>query len=137
MIQRKQTLWLLLVSVCGFLGFKLPFYSGTLGVENSHKLMATQNFLLIILTSIVALLALVIIFLYKQRVLQLRLCVLGIVLELLLIFLYYRETREFVAGTGTFALSAVLQLGVLFFYFLAARDINRDEKMVKDSDRLR
>ncbi|MEP6674309.1 MAG: DUF4293 domain-containing protein [Ferruginibacter sp.] len=137
MIQRKQTLWLLLAAACGFLSFKLPFYSGTTATEISHKLLATENFLLIITTSVISLLALVVIFLFRQRVLQLRLCILGILLEALLIFLYYREVQNFIPKTGTYSLTALLQGAIVFFYFIAAKDINRDEKMVKDSDRLR
>ena len=136
MIQRIQSIWLLLASVCAFLSFKLPFYSGTNAkAVPSYELNARENFLLMLLTVFVGLLALIIIFLFKNRVLQLRLCVLGILLEAILIFLYYREVTGFTEGT--YSLWAMLHSLIVIFFFLAAKAINKDEKLIKDSDRLR
>ena len=86
MIQRIQSLWLLLASAAAFASYKFPYYSGTSqkGVAD-HQLNATENFLLIVVTGIIAVLALFLIFLFKKRALQLRLCLLGILLEALLI----------------------------------------------------
>lgn len=136
MIQRIQSLWLLLASAAAFASYKFPYYSGTSqkGVAD-HQLNATENFLLIVVTGIIAVLALFLIFLFKKRTLQLRLCLLGIVLEALLIFLYYRELRTF--STGTLSLTSILQSIIIIAFFLAARAINKDEKMIKESDRLR
>jgi Domain of unknown function (DUF4293) len=136
MIQRIQSVWLLLAATCIGLSVKLPYYSGTnaKGV-GSYELNATENFLLFSTTIITTLLALLIIFLFKKRSLQLRLCVLGIVLEALLIFLYYREVSSFTLGT--YSLWAMLHGVAVFLFFLAARAINKDEKLIKDSDRLR
>jgi hypothetical protein len=126
MIQRIQSLWLLLASACVFAGFKFSFYSGNkLNDPLLQQLNASSTFLLMIIT----------IFLFKKRTLQLRLCVLGILLEGLLIFLYYRETTAFTLGT--YSLTAVLHLITLLAFVLAARGIHKDSKMVKDSDRLR
>ncbi|GAB2827562.1 DUF4293 domain-containing protein [Ferruginibacter profundus] len=136
MIQRIQSVWLLLAAACIGLTAKLPYYSGTnaKGVA-SYELKATENFLLFSTTIVTCLLALLIIFFFKKRPLQLRLCVLGIVLEALLIFLYYREVSTFTLGT--YSLWAMLHGIAVFLFFLAARAINKDEKRVKDSDRLR
>jgi hypothetical protein len=38
---------------------------------------------------------------------------------------------------GTYALTAVLQAGILLFFFLAARGISNDDKIIKESNRLR
>jgi len=136
MIQRIQSLWLLLASACAFASYKFPYYSGTnqKGVAG-YQLNATENFPLIVVTGIIAVLALFLIFLFKKRTLQLRLSLLGIVLEALLIFLYYREVKTFSAGT--LSLTSILQTGVIIAFFLAARAINKDEKLIKESDRLR
>ena len=119
-----------------FLTYKLPFYVGTnaKGVLE-YNLAGTENFLLMLVTFFTGALAAVLIFLYKKRILQLRLCVLGIVLEALLIFLYYKEVKTFT--TGTYALWAILHSMVVISFFLAAKAINKDEKLIKDSDRLR
>lgn len=136
MIQRIQTIWLFIAAVCIGLSFKLPFYSGTNAKAiPSYELNATENYLITAASIVTGLLALFIIFLYKKRTLQLRLCVLGIVLEAVLIFLYYREVITFTAGT--YSLWAILHSLVVIFFFLAASAINRDEKLIKDSDRLR
>lgn len=136
MIQRVQTLWLLLAAACAVASFKFSFYSGTNAKGLSpYELNAGENLLLILFTLLVGSLALITIFCYKKRTLQLRLCVLGFALEALLTLLYYREVQTF--SKGTYSLTAILQSVIVIAFFLAARGINRDERMVKDSDRLR
>jgi hypothetical protein len=136
MIQRIQSIWLLLAAACTFAGFKFSFYSGNkLNDPLLHELNATSTLLLMIGTIAVGGLAFINIFLYKKRTLQLRLCLLGILLETVLIFLYYRETIVFVKGN--YALSAILHGIVMLGFILAATGINKDNKLVKDSDRLR
>jgi heme/copper-type cytochrome/quinol oxidase subunit 4 len=136
MLQRIQSLWLLLAATCAFISLKVPYYSGTNheGIP-SYKLLGTENFYLMLLTIAVAVLALITIFLYKNRTLQLRLCILGILLEALLIFLYYLEVKKF--SDGTYSLTALLHGLIVLFFFLAARGINNDNKIIRDSNRLR
>jgi len=136
MIQRIQSIWLLLAGACAFAGFKFPFYSGNKLTDTLlHELNASASFLIMITTIAVGGLALVTIFLFKQRSLQRWLCVLGILLELLLIFLYYRETTTYTQGT--YSLTAILQGIVLAAFVLAITGINKDSKIIKESDRLR
>ena len=136
MIQRIQSLWLLLAAACIIASFKFPFYSGTNAKGLSpYELNATENPLLMLASIAVGGLALFTIFLFKKRRLQLRLCVLGIFLEAVLIFLYYREVKTFVQGT--YSLTAILHSIVVLAFFLAASAINKDEKLVRNSDRLR
>jgi len=68
MLQRIQSIWLLLASICSFATLKFPFYMGTdkTGVPSS-TLEATDNFLLIIFTVAIGVTALLSIFLYKNR----------------------------------------------------------------------
>jgi succinate-acetate transporter protein len=56
-------------------------------------------------------------------------------LEALVIFLYYREVTTFTQGT--YSLWAILHSLIVIFFMLAARAINKDEKLIKDSNRLR
>ena len=136
MIQRIQSIWLLLAAACAFAGFKFSFYSGNKLTDTLlHELTASATFLIMLTTIAVGGLALVTIFLFKQRNLQRWLCVLGIVLELVLIFLYYRETTNFTKGT--YSLTAILQGIVLAGFVLAIGGINKDSKIIKESDRLR
>ena len=136
MIQRIQSLWLLLAAACAFASFKFPFYSGNKAADTIlHELTASSTFLLMIATIAVGGIALFTIFLFKKRSLQIWLCVLGVLLEALLIFLYYRELSTF--SQGTYSLTAILHAVVILSFVLAARGIKKDTKMVKDSDRLR
>ena len=136
MIQRIQSIWLLLAAACAFATFKFSYYSGTKAEDTVlHELNATTTLLLMITTIAIGVLALVTIFLFKKRTLQLRLCVLGILLEAVLIFLYYREVTTFLKGT--YSLTALLHSIIVLAFVLAARGINNDSKIIKDSDRLR
>lgn len=136
MIQRIQSIWLLLAAACAFAGFKFSFYSGNQAADTLlHEVNASTTFLLLLTSIAVGGLALVTIFLFKQRSLQRWLCVLGILLQILLIFLYYRETTLFTQGT--FSLTAILQGIVLAAFVLAIGGINKDSKILKESDRLR
>ena len=136
MLQRIQSIWLLLASVCAFLTLKLPTYSGTTpdGIP-SNELMGMPDFLLTVVTVIIGVLALITIFLYNNRNLQFRLCLLGIFLEIILIVLYYLKIRDYL--DGTYALTSVFHVGVLLFFFLAAKGILNDDKIIKESNRLR
>jgi hypothetical protein len=136
MIQRIQTIWLLLAAICIAATFKLPFYIGTNALAvASFPIMANDSFFITILTSAVLFSALIAIFLFKTRIVQIRLCITGIILEGLLIFLYYREVKTFTAGTYT--LWSVLHILTLLFLFLAARAINKDDNLIRESNRLR
>jgi peptidoglycan/LPS O-acetylase OafA/YrhL len=136
MIQRIQSIWLLLAAVAASLTFKFEYYSGiNLQHPTLYKITATENIPILLLTVAVSALALVIIFLYKNRKLQLRLCILGILLEALLIFLYYNQIKSYT--DGTLSIWAILHGAIALLFFMAARSINKDERLIKDSDRLR
>jgi len=136
MIQRIQTLWLLLAGTCALAGLKFSFYSGTNAKGLSpYELNGTENFLLILCTVVTGGLALFTIFLFKKRGLQTMLCILGILLEILLIFLYYREAGTF--SKGTYSLAAILPLMGMVAFFMAARGIRKDERLLKETERLR
>ena len=137
MIQRIQSIWLLLASICVFLTLKFSTYVGT------NKDLIPSSFLngiatlpLIFVTLAVGIVTLITIFLYKNRKLQLKLTLLAILLEVGLIFLYYREIQTFI-GQGTFSITAILHAGVFLFLILAARGISSDNNLIKDSNRLR
>ena len=136
MIQRIQSVWLLIASVVTFLTLKLSFYSGTYLPDNLyHQLNGTQNLPLMIATIGLGVLTLITIFLYKNRHTQLWLCIVAILLDVVLLFLYYRETSSFTRGD--YAFTAVLHFIIITALLLAARGINKDEKLIKDSNRLR
>jgi hypothetical protein len=139
MLQRMQSLWLLLVGICAFMTIRLSFYSGNIELAGQpasfQYLNAGFNIWILILTIALVCIAVIDIFLYKNRKLQGRLALLGVLLSLLNIFLYYKQTLRFAAGN--YDLTALLALAIPVFFFLAMRGIFRDEKLVKSLDRLR
>jgi Domain of unknown function (DUF4293) len=137
MIQRIQSVWLLVASVVTFLTLKFSFYSGTYLPDNQyHQLNGTTgNTILMITTIALGVLTLMTLFLFKTRVIQLRLCIAGILLDLLLLFLYYRAIQDFTRGE--YAITAALHILIIVALLFAANGINKDEKLIKDSDRLR
>jgi len=140
MIQRFQSLWLLLAAIFAFFTFKLSFYSGSKIIKgtltHNVRLRAdTSQILILLVTGIVVLLCFIGIFLYKNRKRQLTLTVINCILSVILIVLYFLEIQKF--ETGIISLSCLFTLAIPIFLFLGARGIWRDEKLVKSLDRLR
>lgn len=136
MIQRVQTIWMILAAIIVFLTLKFPFYSGTLMADNTyHAVMATDNFFLLILTSALGTGILINIFLFKHRSVQFRIILFAILAECIVIFLYIRQTNKF--STGNFGLWSALHLLIIIFLIFAARGIYKDSKLIKESNRLR
>ena len=136
MIQRIQTVWLLIASVVTFLTLKFSFYSGTYLPDNQyHQLNGTDNILLMVTTIILGMVTFITIFLFRKRVIQLRLSIAAILLDALLVFFYFRAISDF--SRGEYAITAAAHLLIIIALVLAARGIDQDEKLVKDSNRLR
>ena len=138
MLQRIQSAWPLLASVFDAVTFKLPFYNGDWmkdTIPSPIDLYARTTIWLTLLSVLTGVLALVTIFLYDNRKLQLRLVYLGIFLTLALLTMYIVEIGSF--NSGTIALWCIFYFAILGFYILAARGIIKDEKLIKSMDRLR
>lgn len=134
MIQRIQSLWLLMAAVCTFLTFKFPFYSGTFdsGYEN---LDAAYSIPVLLLTALSGTGCIIIIFLHKKRNLQIFLTFLAFIIAILNIYLYFRLIGHF--NIARLSFTAILYFAVPVFLFLAARGIRKDAKLVKNLERLR
>jgi hypothetical protein len=136
MIQRIQSLWLLAASACAFLSMKFPFYYiGPHTDQLGDQFNATTKMILLILTSILGALCLFSIFIYKQRKLQLWLTILGIVISISNIFLYFNYKKDYTGGG--LALTSIFVFAVPLFLFFAAQGIYKDQKLVRSMDRLR
>lgn len=138
MLQRMQTIWLLLAAVFSFLTLRFPIYSGNKianGISEYNMLSATSNLFLIILAVATGLVAFINIFLYKNRGMQQKLCFSGLALCIILGWLYYMQIKTFVQGA--FNLSSAFYFLIPLCFILAMRGIYRDQKLVKSIDRLR
>ncbi len=139
MIQRKQSLWLLLCVIVTALSIKLPFFTGNIiatdGVKTYKILDAQYNLIILIITIVIASFSLFTIFLYKERKRQMLFSFLALLLSFLLIFLYYNQTQLFLDGTLSITSLLVFMIPItLIFAFVG---IYNDEKLIKSVDRIR
>nr|WP_199078933.1 DUF4293 domain-containing protein [Pedobacter sp. ASV19] len=155
MIQRIQSVWLLLTSLTLFILLTLPVVSkmhngieyivytnGLHQIKNvsSETHISADVFMpLMISNAIIALLAFVNIFLFRNRTLQKRICSLIIILIAALNFWIFQSAREIPGGLdgASFGAGAFLPLVAIAFCFLAIRGIRKDEQLIRSADRLR
>lgn len=136
MLQRIQSIWLFLASIAGFAGIKFPFFSGTdaQGIPSS-TLEATDNLALLIPTIVVGVITLLAIFLYNNRSTQIKLAIAALLIECFVIYKYYAESQKYIGGN--FTLTSILEPLVILFIILAIIGIRKDDKIIKESNRLR
>lgn len=140
MIQRIQSVWLFLAVLFAVLTYKFPFYNGpTTGKDNIVKpdvdLVASSNYILIILTAGLIAGTIAIIFMYKNRKQQFWLTVVAACLSVINLVIYFYEIKKF--SGGSLALTSIFALAIPVFLILAANGIRKDEKLIKSLDRLR
>lgn len=140
MIQRQQTLWLILATVAAALTFKFPFATGEEIVPNTSmkqlvETTAGNNFFTLILTIASVIISTITIFMFKDRKMQMRLCLLGLLISVGILAINILDMQKLISGTP--ALWALLAVIVVISYFMAFRNIRKDEKLVKSLDKLR
>jgi len=149
MIQRIQTLFLLFVLGIAISIFFVPFqvihqdtaaYTLCLMPGCSPEVMSSSIYAPMIINSIVAVLALVTIFLYKNRRLQIRLsntlAMLNVFITGLFFLLSYVKP-EFANATVNYGIGSFLPIVSIFAAFLASYYIRKDERLVRSADRIR
>lgn len=157
MIQRIQTVYLVLVAVLMTLTAALPVaeyfdavknISYQLDMRGFVQLNPDGSFLSAVSTNpttfvfgIILVVTLMTIFKYKNRKQQFRLCTINFILILIYIILLAVVIfmgKHKLAGTEiSLKIPAIFSLVALIFNYLAMRGIAKDENMVKSMDRLR
>jgi hypothetical protein len=141
MIQRIQSVWLLLAAVATGLLFKMAVYGGELTMGGVKELLVSQSYLLFIVVAVLTLFQLGAIFMFKKRSNQKKLILLSILLQLVLVALIWMEVGDFVLAnsfkSSVYKPGAVLPLLSVVLLVLAYRGIRRDEKLIKAAERLR
>lgn len=136
MIQRIQTIWLLLAALAIFLTIRIPFYSGTDSVSlEFRELTGTTSLIILILSSAIGTCSVISIFFFKNRKVQMRLVLVCIIAECLVLYLYIRQVALF--DKGNLAIGSFLHPIIIIFLILAAMGIYKDSKLIKESNRLR
>ena len=143
MIQRIQTIFLLLSVLLSVLLLYLPVYelqSMAATTAEINRFTISSSAILAIINGVVGIFCLIAIFLYKNRNLQIRICNLSLLLTCVLIGLLF-----FVADTMSSSMNqkvhylygSYFPLIQILVIYLAIRNIKRDENLVKSADRLR
>ncbi len=157
MIQRKQTVFLLLAALCGALTFLFPVDSfmrgdqafefrttGFFMADGTQVVDADVKIPFAPVIALVSVLLVVVVFLYKNRQRQLLLTrTANLMTMAVVVFLFITDNsvRSYLAQgervENTFGISAGLPLLMIVFILLAERGIRKDEALVKSMDRLR
>ena len=140
MIQRIQTIWLLLAGVAAGLTMKFPFYSGHLVTDSLNSLTpltAIDSIPIVSLTVASAMASLITIFVYKDRKLQMRITLANIIISLIVVALYFLNIKDNYKEMSIPLITSVFVFVVPVFLFLAFRGIYKDNRLVKSVDRLR
>jgi hypothetical protein len=149
MIQRIQSLYLLLVIIAYTLLFFFPIATYTamsadnlteittrfslLGITNANS---NSTIPLMIAVVLLAIATLVTIFLYKKRLLQIKITAIVLLAHMgLVVALFYSGGK--IGVNPAYDAGMYIALIPLVFLVLANRAIRRDEKMVRSTDRLR
>ncbi len=140
MLQRIQSVWLLLATTLSALSVKWSFFSGnrvnpSTNAKDWVEYNATENTIILLLTVAIAVAALVCIFMYKDRKRQLLITISILALSLVNLFLYFNASQTFTESNTD--LTALISLGIPVLLILAAIGIYKDEQLVKNADRLR
>ncbi len=152
MIQRVQSVYLLLASAAVLLVHFFPIavltteptgmflfrYRGIYELIEGNEILKTATYYLAILLLINILISIITIFKYKNRKLQMRLCLINILLLLGSVgIIYYSAAFSGLNASYKFKFVALLPLIAIILSFLAYKGIQKDEKLIKSIDRIR
>ncbi|MFK7807822.1 MAG: DUF4293 domain-containing protein [Saprospiraceae bacterium] len=147
MIQRIQSLFLLLAAACAFGLYALPFATISMVTSNASTIFADGDFdindhvALLALFSIAGGLAFISIFLFKNRATQVivaRLAVIANIIGLVLsLVIFMQEIKNMGDAEPNDEMGIFLPILFTIFGVLALYFIGKDQKLVKSMDRLR
>ena len=152
MIQRIQSIFLLAALILQVIFISAPlanffmtdytiaFYAkGFIDISTGDNLFSTLP--LHILCWGIPILTLVTLFLYKKRMLQMRICIYNILINIGLIGMLFMQMSAFQknneVNTSSYGIPMVIPIASIILIFLAYRGIRKDELLVKAYDRLR
>ena len=139
MIQRVQSLWLLVVAIAAFATYTLTLYVGKLADGALKVFQLADDFLLVIIIITLGILAIINLFLFKNRKLQFVLGRLNIILNFILLglFVYWSLNVSGESEISEKGIGMVIPIVSIVLLVLANKAIKKDEDLVKSVDRLR
>ena len=135
MIQRIQSIWLLLAAASFFILYKFP-----LGItSNKREIFAEESLPIIGLGIFMGIFAIALIFMYKKRKNQKKNVLVNMLLGVLLLVLIFFQVRGFESSQVSveFKLGAIYPIVFILFSSLAYASIAKDEKLLKKTRKLR
>lgn len=150
MIQRIQSIWLLIAALFGagvflFNIISISYVDVTTGEEVMKGVKLLEySYLLALLAIVLVALPLVAIFMFKNRKRQVNLALLAIVLNIAFIAFHltfvkdhYLNTLKMPAQSTSYGIASFLPVAAIVFLAMAISGIRKDEKLVRSADRLR
>jgi hypothetical protein len=141
MIQRIQSLWLLLSSLCAALILFVPVFSGAAADGLVKVFSIRENLILLLIVVLSIVIPFINIFLFKNRGLQKKLIINNMILSVLTVATEYfsvdKFKQTFGITQGTWEISAILPFFIILFLVFAFRGIRKDEKLLSESNRMR
>ncbi len=133
MIQRIQSIYLLLASAAALSILRLPFYYTP--EPNALEINGAAQYSTLISLAFSACLSFISIFLYGNRMLQLKVTLANFLLSGLIGYFIYTIVKTHPGGGFTLPSAGLFLIPVL--QLIACYKIYQDEKLVKSADRLR
>ncbi len=133
MIQRIQTIWLLIASAAAFVILRLPFYYTP--TPMALEINGSEHYSTLISLAFSGCLSFISIFLYGNRMLQLKVVLVNFFLSILIGFFVYKIVIANPGGGFTLAAVSLFLIPVL--QLMAVVNIYKDQRMVTNADRLR
>jgi hypothetical protein len=141
MIQRIQTLWLLISTACAALFIFMPVYKGVYLNGTQQVVSIRENLFLLAGSAILTTISFLTIFLFKNRRAQKRFIIFNILLIIGVFIAQYYLIEMFKKDNGIvqgdWQMIAILPLFMLLFHVFAYRGIVADEKLLSSADRMR
>jgi hypothetical protein len=133
MIQRIQTIWLLLASAAAFSALRFPFYYTP--TPFALEINGSGGYSTLISLAFSACLSFISVFLYGNRMLQLKVVLFNFLLSVLVGYFVYKIVLANPGGGFTLPSLALFSIPVL--QIMTVVNIYKDEMKVKSADRLR
>jgi hypothetical protein len=142
MIQRIQTLWLLLSGLIYLLLARLPVFAGFTIDNTTVRLMTAERLHLMIMAILLVVMPMIAIFLFKNRSSQKKILWLHILLSLLMLLFIWMAKDAFTNVEPAFqrtqyGFGVAVPVFSIIFDFMAYRGIRQDEALIKSADKLR
>jgi FtsH-binding integral membrane protein len=144
MIQRIQSIWLLLAALCnaGLFMFDLYRVDEAAATAGARNINVVSHYPSLLIAIVITLLPFIAIFMFKNRKKQRLMALMGMVLTIgFLALTLMRVTNVNNATsaptTGSYWIGSILPVLAIVFLIMAIRGIRNDERLVKSMDRLR